>query len=298
MRVLLLFLVLGLSAPAHSDLSKTIAALSAKINTQPSAELYYQRALEYRALREKNHTLEDLRQALKLDPRFQEAQFALAEELGKSDEALRLAVQLANGPGKTQTTYRSILLLIRIHRLREEYPEALEICQRLAEKTRNRQQDDSELDLLHAEILLDLKRPAEATTVLRNAWKRTGSIVARNNWIDAALTAEQTEETLPLIEHELQTSRLRSSWLIRRARALLVLKQARAARADLHSALLEINSRLNPRQPDLTLVSDRGLIHALMGNPGLAKRDLATLQKSFLPPSSYRLLNDQLDRSR
>ena len=104
MRVLLLFLVLGLSAPAHSDLSKTIAALSAKINTQPSAELYYQRALEYRALREKNHTLEDLRQALKLDPGFQEAQFSLAEELGKSDEALRLAVQLANGPGTTQPT--------------------------------------------------------------------------------------------------------------------------------------------------------------------------------------------------
>lgn len=298
MRVVLLSLVLGLSAPAHSDLSKTIAALSAKINERPSAELYFQRALEYRALREKHHTVEDLRRALKLDPGFQEAKFALAEELGKSDEALRLAIQLANGPGKIETTYRASLLLIRVHRLSEENQEALQLCRRLAEKSENLRQDDSELDLLHAEILLDLKRPTEAATVLRAAWRRTKSIVARNNWIDAALTAGQTEETLPLIEHELRTSRLRSSWLIRRARALLVLKQAKAARADLHSALLEINSRLNPRQPDLTLVSDRGLIHALMGNPGLAKRDLATLQKSLLPQSSYRLLNDQLDGSR
>lgn len=287
-------MALGLSATAHTDLSKTIAALSAKIKEQPTAELHFQRALEYRALREKDHTLEDLREALKLNPRFQEAQFALAEELGKSDEALRLAVQLANGPGKVETTYRASLLLIRVHRLREEYQEALQLCQTLEGKTRNIRQDDSELDLLHAELLLDLKRPAEATAVLRDAWKRTGSIVARNNWIDVALTAGQTEETLPLIEHELRTSRLRSSWLIRRARALLVLKNAKAARTDLHSALLEINSRLNPRQPDLTLVADRGLIHALMGNRALAKRDLATLENSLLPPSSYRLLRDQL----
>jgi hypothetical protein len=160
--------------------------------------------------------------------------------------------------------------------------------------SKNARRGDTKIDLLYAEILLDLERPADAAAALKGAWKRTNSIVLRNNWIDTALTAKQTKEVLPLIEKELRSSRLRSSWLIRRARALLVLGDKEAAHVDLRAALQEINPRLNPAQPDLTLIADRGLIHALLGNTALAKRDLATLRKSSIPSSCYRLLAGQL----
>ena len=294
MRLFLFFLSLSVGALAHTDLSKTVAALSAKIEEHPTAELYFQRALEYRALREKDHTIEDLRRALELKPRFRDAKFALAEGLGASDEALKLALELASGPANLRTAYPATLLLIRVHRLRGEYEEALKWSQSLDEMTREVRREDAELDLLHAGILLDLKRPTEAATVLKEAWQRSKSIVARNNWIDAALTVGQAKEVLPLIETELRSSRLRSSWLIRRARALLILEREKAARADLLSALVEIQGRLNPKQPDLTLIADRGLIHALTGNLALARRDLAFLRKTTLPPSAYRLLTAAL----
>ena len=294
MRVLVLSLVLSLGAFAHTDLSKTIEALSAKIAKKPTAELYFQRALEYRALREKEHTLEDLRKAIELKPNFRDARFALAEELGKSDEALRLALELTAAPGSSDDSFPSNLLLIRVHQRRGEHKAALKLCKQLDEKTRDARKDDTGLALLHAGILLDLKRPGEAADVLKAAWERTDSIVARNNWIDTALSAGRAGETLPLIEEELRTSRLRSSWFIRRARALLILEKKKEARSDLVSALLEINRRLNPARPDLTLIADRGLIHALMGNKALAGRDMKILQDSTFPTSAYRLLNEQL----
>jgi hypothetical protein len=134
----------------------------------------------------------------------------------------------------------------------------------------------------------------KAATILKKSLNRTESIVVRNNWIDAALTAGQTEAVLPLIEKELSSSRFRSSWLIRRARASLILKRKEAAQADLREALVEIAPRINPERPDFTLISDRGLIHALMGNKTRAKNDLKTLKKSGYSPNAYRLLSSAL----
>lgn len=294
MRVFFLSMILTLGVSAHTDLSKTIEALSKKIAAKPTAELYFQRALEYRALREKRHTIEDLRKAVELQEDFPAAKFALAEELGKSDEALGLALELSMPGEVTNLPLQSNLLLARVYRKRKELEQALAVCEKLSPVAAKTPRDDTEVSLLHADLLLDLNRPGEAAEVLKTSWKRTNSIVARNNWIDTALTAGQTKELLPFIENELQTSRLRSSWLIRRARAFLILDKRDAARTDLVSALLEINSRINPAQPDLTLIADRGLVHALMGNPALARRDLATLQKTTLPSSAYQLLSDAL----
>ena len=297
MRVFFLSLVLSLGAFAHTDLSKTIEALSKKIAAKPSALLYLQRALEYRALREKKHTIEDLRSALKIKPNYQTAKIALAEEMGKNDEALKLAIELSQSATAEATRLQANLLLARIHQKRDAHTEALKVCEQLAPLAAKMPKDDTEISLLHADILLDLNRAGEAADILKTSWTRTNSIVARNNWIDTALTAGRTKELLPFIEHEFQTSRLRSSWLIRRARALLILGKKNAARTDLVSALLEINPRINPNQPDLTLIADRGLIHALMENPALARRDLTTLQKSTLPASAYRLLSDVMSEA-
>lgn len=288
----LALVVFPAALPGHTDINETIKALTLKIEKEPTAELFYQRATEYRALREKAHTLEDLRSALQLVPEHRPSRIALIGELGKSNEALELAKQLAADSDKPAQKVESAYLLANVYHIRGNQVEALKICEDLQKLPGKR---SSEIDLLHTDILLNLKRPADATAVLKKAWNRTNSIVLRNNWIDISLTTGQTEEVLPIIEKELSSSRFRSSWLIRRARARLIENQHKFARADLRAALEEITPRINPERPDLTLIADRGLIHALLGNTDLARSDLATLRQSLLPMSSYRLLTEALD---
>jgi hypothetical protein len=73
----------------------------------------------------------------------------------------------------------------------------------------------------------------------------------------------------------LSESRWQSSWLIRRARARQKLGETAAAKKDLQAAIVEINTRLRPERPDVTLLVDRGLAHALLGNVRAAQADLA-----------------------
>ena len=291
-RLLSLALVIAPAlASGHNDISETIKALSAKIEKKPSAELYYQRATEFRALQEKAHVIEDLRSALKLKPKHRASIIALIGELGKSDEALSTAIQLFQDSEGLREAQEAIFLVANVHHLRGNYAESLKHC----EKIQNIAIDPStDIDLLHVENLFKLKRTADAATFLKDAWGSHNSIVFRNLWIDTALTAGQTKAVLPIIQDELDSSRFRASWLIRRARASMVRGKKEAARADLRAALLEIVPRINSERPDFTLIADRGLIHALMGNKALAKRDLEILKKSGYSTVAYRLLREAL----
>jgi|GEM_PF-6778679 len=47
--------------PAHEDLNSTIRRLSAELSKAPTADLYCQRGLEYRAARERIHAMDDFR---------------------------------------------------------------------------------------------------------------------------------------------------------------------------------------------------------------------------------------------
>ena len=152
----------------------------------------------------------------------------------------------------------------------------------------------SEIDLLHARLLLTNGKPARAAAVLKSAHQKHKSIVLRNAWIDAALSAKQISQVLPIIEEELTSTRFRASWLIRRARAKLTTNTPDKARSDLHSALQELNTRILPDRPDLTLIADRGLALALLGSNDLAQRDLTTLKNSTLSKSSYTILEAEL----
>lgn len=294
LRSRLLALVLGLTPaclPGHTDINETIKALSAKIEQAPTADLFFQRATEYRALREKNHTLEDLRAALKLEPKHRASLIALIGELEQSDEALATAKKLVEDAKSLLHFHEATFLLANVHHLRGNFQKSLELCQKTLKIN---SAHSSDTYLLLAENLLKLKSTNEAMKFLKETWESQDSIVFRNLWIDTALTAGETKEVLPIIEEELASSRFRSSWLIRRARASLVRGKKEAAQTDLRAALLEITPRINPYRPDLTLIADRGLIHALIGNKALAKLDLETLEKSGYPPKAYRLLREAL----
>ena len=46
---------------------------------------------------------------------------------------------------------------------------------------------------------------------------------------------------------------------------------------DLNLALAELETRINPERPNLTLIFDRGLALAMKGDKELAKKDLSLL---------------------
>jgi hypothetical protein len=102
----------------------------------------------------------------------------------------------------------------------------------------------------------------------------TGSFVLEIEWMEALIDGGDFQEALEGIEPQLAASRLQSSWRIRRARALLGLERREEARRDLGLALEEIGGRLKPDQPDITLLVDRGMARALLGDATGAGNDL------------------------
>lgn len=286
--LILALLTVGLSA--HHDVNAVILALDKKIEASPTADLHYMRALEYRALRKPKQAETDLRAALVIDQGHRGATTALIRLL-RTPEAMTLANSYLARSTDPRHQLEALYLIAQVADRNNDPKVALATCTKIQEL---HPEHPSEIDLLHARLLLSADRPAEAAAVLKTAHQKHKSIVLRNAWIDAELSAGQTNEVFPLIEEELTSSRYRASWFIRRARALLAGNQPDKARADLHSALLELNSRIQPDRPDLTLISDRGLALALLGSRDLAKRDLDKLKKSTLSKSAYTILETEL----
>ena len=291
-RLLLLILVFTpVLVLAHIDISETIKALTKRIETEPTADLYYQRATEFRALQEKIHAIEDLESALKIEPHNRHALVALVQ-LYETDKRAKALISRYQKFAKNQEEKFEAHYLLASHNAKLGLFE--KACSQCDALHLIRPNEDPALDLFHAGLLLKLRRPNKAASILKKSLTRTKSIVVRNNWIDAALTAGQAKAVLPIIREELSSSRFRSSWLIRRARASLILKKKDAAQADLRKALVEIAPRINSERPDFTLIADRGLIHALMGTKTRAIHDLEILKKSGYSPNAYRLLSSAL----
>jgi len=282
-----------LTAPtfAHHDVNALIKELDQKIEAGPTAELHYQRALEHRALRNTKFAEKDLRAALSLQPGHRESLTALIQLLRNTPEALSLAKSYLANAREPKHQLEARYLIAQVASWSDDDHTALRTCNEIQKLHPDHPTD---VDLLHARLLLQSGDPAKAAEVLNTARQKHQGIVLRNSWIDASLSAGQISEVLPIIETELAESRFRASWLIRRARASLVANDADKARPDLHAALTELNTRIQPDRPDLTLIADRGLSLALLGSEDLALQDLATLRKSTLSKSAYAILEAEL----
>lgn len=272
----LAFLLAPLSSlPANPGHETTIAELNAQIAQLPNLpELYFQRAWNYREIGRLADARADWETTLRLQPGFLPA----SRELARADAAAgnpaaglaRLRQALASAP-PDQAFHRpgchSVLaeLLLQQHQNEAALAEAnaglasspdllLDLCLLRSEAQRR-------LGLLHQRAA-DL---AAASAKLR-------SFVVRTKWIDAMIDAGRGRDVLPDIEAELANTRYQAAWLIRRARILL---PSAASSADLARALQEIETRLLPENPDLSLVCERGLIHCLQGDPAAAAADLA-----------------------
>jgi hypothetical protein len=126
-----------------------------------------------------------------------------------------------------------------------------------------------------------LKRRAEE---LAAAARESGSAVLRIEWLDALIDAGDFQAALPEVDKELSECRLRSAWLIRRARCLLAAKNISAAQADLREALAELNTRIAADNPDAALLLSRAHAFALLGNKQPAEQTLRAAAQAGAEP--------------
>lgn len=284
---------------AHHDVESVIAGFTTRIEGgEHSADLYYQRATKLRILQRPDAAEDDLRRALEIDPGFAAAHRELArllDEQGRTSEAIiaaRRGIAVAPTDGSRATGF---IILARLQMQTGQADAALVSCENAFQL---RPRANVDWYLLHAEILTTLGRQTESAEILKNGHSATHSIVLRNAWIDTLLDSGQAGTALPVIEQELASSRLRSSWLLRRARARLQAGERTAAEHDLHACLRELAQRIHPSRPDLTLIADRGLANALLGNHDLARADLARAQAAGIAPWLTAPLARALDSER
>lgn len=258
-----------------------------------SAELLLQRATQYRELGRLAEAEADLRAALEVEPSSLGPANDLARVQLHRGHAAEALATLDRALDRSPADARAPLLLTRaeIRAAQGDFRTALADCDRAFAST-----EAPELDwhLLRSQLQLRAGKFAEAATGLQKAFEQTGSAVLEAEWIDAMLDAGQAKAALERVEGPLADARWRSSWLIRRARARLVLNDRTRARGDLHAALTELNERLHPTRPDPSLLLDRGLAHSLLGDAAAAGADLAAARAAGAEPGSAWRLESRL----
>lgn len=267
-----------LAAVAHDSPEHEIERLTTWMAKRGKTSSYLlQRATEYRAWGKLDLAEVDLQDAIQRDPDLIPARLDLSRlylSMGKVTNALDavcLALQRVADP-----TAQSPLQMVcaQIHLARGDYAQALAACN-VAFRGK-----PTELDwyLTRSRIQFLLHQHEARIQGLKDGLALTGSFVLETEGIEALLDAGRCTEALPAIETQLQGVRWQSSWLIRRARARLGLGQSREAHQDLQAALSEIEQRLDPGHPDLTLRVDRGIALALLGNLDQARQELKAVK--------------------
>jgi tetratricopeptide (TPR) repeat protein len=259
-----------------------------------SADLLWRRATEHRELGALESAASDLREAIALQPEFLTARADLGRvQLRQGKTALALETLNEAVLVASDEASRAPLFLTRaeVHAERGELAAAGADCERAIGACPAPEPD---WYLLRGQILLRLGKAPEAAAGLKQGFDQTGSAVLEAEWIDAMLDAGMARAALERIEPPLAESRCQSSWLIRRARARLALGQSARARGDLHSAVTEINGRLSPARPEMTLLLDRGLALALLGDTAGASDDLAAARKAGADAAATWRLEAQL----
>jgi tetratricopeptide (TPR) repeat protein len=263
----------GFIALAHEGPEHDIEELTERISKEgESAGLLLERAIEYQVIRKHAEATKDLERALRLEPHSPVIQRELGRvyfSTGKTNEALQTVTRGLEAPVKGAD--RASLLVVRaeILRPRKEYQKALDDANDAIEE----HPDNVEWYLLRSQLQAELKLGKERVTGLEEGIQQTGSGVLQIEWIDALIDNEQHSLALEKIEAELNSSRLQSSWLIRRAKVRLASDKADEAKADLQAAIKELTGRMSAAAPDPSLLADRGLAYELFDDKEKALKD-------------------------
>ena len=267
-----LCLAAGCQSFAHDGPEHEIEELTDRIvKGGETAHLLIQRAIEYQVVGKAAEAARDLERALEIEADSTAAQRELSRAyftLGKTNEALKTASQAlktAEGPD-----HASLLILrAELLRVRKEHRKALDdASQAIGELAGN-----VDWYLFRSQLQAHLKLTKERVQGLEEGITETGSGVLEAERIDALIENGQSALAIETIETELGSSRLRSSWLIRRGRVRLAAGEQAAAKADLESALAELDRRISAATPDPSLLADRGFAKELLGRKADARKD-------------------------
>jgi tetratricopeptide (TPR) repeat protein len=214
----------------------------------------------------------DLERALQLDPNSLTAQRELSRAyfaLGKTNEALRVVTRALGQPSEGPDRASLLINRAEILKARKEHQKALDDTIRAIRE----HPSNVEWYLIRSQLQDRLNLPKERIKGLEEGMKETGSGVLETEWIDALIDDGQHARALEKIEGELQSARLRSSWLIRRARVSLAIGKSLEAKSDLETAVEELNRRINATAADPALLADRALARDLLGKKEEARKD-------------------------
>lgn len=236
-----------------------------------SADLLLQRAIEYRVLGQMSHALKDLEDATRIDPLDIKIQRELSKVqfwTGKTNEALE-TVSHAIATKANEPDEKAGLLIIRSQflRARGDYKRAVADAHQAIQLYNG----NPEWYLHRSSLQELLQQNKERIQGIEEGIQKTGAGVLLVEKVAALLQDKQFSAALSIIEPELESSRIRSSWLIRRAQARLGLGQTVGAKEDLQEALKEIEPRINLPSPDVSLLLDRALAHELLDDRAMAK---------------------------
>ncbi|MBI1841158.1 MAG: hypothetical protein HYR88_09935 [Verrucomicrobia bacterium] len=257
---------------AHEGPEVDIQELTDAIKaTGETADLLLQRAIEYRVLGKMSEALRDLEEAARLESYGLPISRELAKVqfgLGKTNEAIDTVTKAVGGKS-LEATDRANLLILRsgFYQARSEYKKSIEDANQAIQLY----DLNPEWYLQRSALQLAANLPKERLAGIEAGIGRTGAGVLDVEKIEALLDDKQFSAALPLIDKEIESSRIRSSWLIRRAKAHFGLGSNDRARADLKEAFDEIQPRIQLAAPDVSLLIDRATIHELLGEKELAR---------------------------
>jgi tetratricopeptide (TPR) repeat protein len=265
----------GRNVSAHQSPADVIQRLTARMWVEGrTAKLLTMRATEYRTLGRNEEAEEDLIEAVAIDKRDIVALLELIKVYAAQREYER-AIEAAT-LGIEQAPERSAALgaLYSMRSVMREARGDLAGASVDAMSALGLNASDLESYIRLSRLLMKEGKTAERVELLEQGVRVNPGGILEIELTEALIDAGRYEDALKRIEPELNDARLKSSWLIRRARALQGLGRGEEAAADLRGAIDEINARLDYNRPDLSLLIDRGVAFALLGEKAQSDADL------------------------
>jgi len=274
-----LFISSVVPVAAHDGPEQVIAAVTAAMRRRgPSSELFYRRGCERRVLGENAAAEADFAAAVAADPTHFSAGVELARiqlAIGRANAA-REAI-IAAEPFAESEAEKAACHMVRcqIARSTDDLTAALRECKAACRLF----PDEAEWVLLRSRLQAELERHAERIRDLASTQAESFNAAVAIELIEAKIDAGSYLGVMNDIETQLAMSRLKGSWLLRRARVLNGLGRDEEARSDLQSAVEEFDLRLDPARPDVGLLIERGLALALLSETAPALSDFEAAKK-------------------
>ncbi len=270
-------------ALAHESPEHIIALLDKK--NQLSPDQLCKRAMAHRAVGHYPQAVADLTLAISLNPQEIAYRLELAStqlEAKNTQEALRSCSHALLLATSDETRALIYSLKAQAFQCAGKPKLALESINRAIDTTPvNERKIEWFLLRANCQKLLGLKK--DRIDGLLKEMQRQPNAVLKSHWIDALIDDGQYGKALKEIDAELVDRRWKSSYLLKRARALSGLSRPEEAKQALQSLIDESSVRLNAAKPDFILLADLGVAYALMKEDKKARACLKLLQLHKAP---------------